>query len=942
MDVRCEKCQTEYELDEARLKPSGVTVKCTNCGHMFKIRKRSTTNAGVAPADRSRTGTSRPPTVSGALRSAESVFGEETAVAVPKVDEAAVAGGGDKDKERQWLIRLENGEQKSCRELASLQQWIAAGIVTRESLISRTGKTWKRLGDIGELAQYFTVADESRAHRNTKQTGKTVANKPAPVDPRATMLGFSGGQAAQQATSAGGTILPDDDVDDDTDEQIEARNTGEFAGRAQQTPRPSSMPPPPGARTPATGSAVAPPPPPGKTNAPPLRTPPLGSPTTKAPPIPPRSPQSNASATLASLSPPAPGAAHGGPPTPPPGKSALGTSPTEMHLTPPPAPLPTPPVRRPLTTPPPPPPKRSEHTPPPVNPSMLGGPSSGTAPPPTGNRATAMWATDGIKPKGEGGDSKGPSGPRGGKLSAIPDEPAFAGSFSGRVRTEPTDSSVFSTGKIKLLDDDDDALPARRGSRAGTWIALIAIVVIGASAATIYAMMKRSDRVTAGVKLPPDAAVAALATDAAIGVTPIAPDAGSPAPAAPFAAQRAELLADVETRLLPALLAIQPQEDPPSLAMRAHLGAAVAQDLRDRAGLDADKADADKLRANADKVIVDAASLAPRALKAAPDDPTANLAMAEVLRLQKKPARDIKRYLDAARGKLDARSDPQLAREVALAEALVLARDGKLEDARSAFASIDQGDGKLETSGDVRARYHVALALLALDKPADAKPLVEQILAAQPEHAGARALAGKLSTTVASSDPLPPEDHRDAGVAVGPGSAVAVVGKDAGVAAGNDLGPGPAVPTGDYNKLVQQGNKLAESNCTEATKVFQRALDQNPAGADALTGIGYCQLDAKQFSSAYSKFSAALAVDPRNEGALSGIAEMYQQQGRKDKAVEAWKAYQAIYPGSPKAQKQIDRLNGAAPPPPPPETPPVTPTPTPTPTPAPEAGSDGT
>src|SRR6478735_3059354 len=47
MDVRCEKCQTEYELDESRLKPGGVTVKCTNCGHMFKIRKRASTNVGI-------------------------------------------------------------------------------------------------------------------------------------------------------------------------------------------------------------------------------------------------------------------------------------------------------------------------------------------------------------------------------------------------------------------------------------------------------------------------------------------------------------------------------------------------------------------------------------------------------------------------------------------------------------------------------------------------------------------------------------------------------------------------------------------------------------------------------------------------------------------------------------------------------------------------------
>ena len=47
MDVRCEKCQTEYELDESRLKPGGVTVKCTTCGHMFKIRKRSPTQSGI-------------------------------------------------------------------------------------------------------------------------------------------------------------------------------------------------------------------------------------------------------------------------------------------------------------------------------------------------------------------------------------------------------------------------------------------------------------------------------------------------------------------------------------------------------------------------------------------------------------------------------------------------------------------------------------------------------------------------------------------------------------------------------------------------------------------------------------------------------------------------------------------------------------------------------
>src|ERR1700759_921836 len=138
MDVRCEKCQTEYELDEARLKPGGVTVKCTNCGHMFKIRKRATTNVGTAsPSVTGREAprdTGRPRTPSPRPPRPDSMF-----------DDAPIGGAGSDQSpttiDRQWRIRLNNGEQKSCRELATLQQWIIAGVVTRESLISRTGKT---------------------------------------------------------------------------------------------------------------------------------------------------------------------------------------------------------------------------------------------------------------------------------------------------------------------------------------------------------------------------------------------------------------------------------------------------------------------------------------------------------------------------------------------------------------------------------------------------------------------------------------------------------------------------------------------------------------------------------------------------------------------------------------------------------------------------------
>ena len=61
--------------------------------------------------------------------------------------------------------------------------------------------------------------------------------------------------------------------------------------------------------------------------------------------------------------------------------------------------------------------------------------------------------------------------------------------------------------------------------------------------------------------------------------------------------------------------------------------------MLERADLATDKAEADKLRKDAKKLVIDAAPLAQKALKAAPDDPSANLAMADVLRLQGKSRR---------------------------------------------------------------------------------------------------------------------------------------------------------------------------------------------------------------------------------------------------------------------------------------------------------------
>jgi len=812
MDVRCEKCQTEYELDESRLKPGGVTVKCTNCGHMFKIRKRANTNVGV-PAVPAADTRARPPS------------GKQPHVPQPRADSMGDAPLRISDtpsgpsSERQWLVRLENGDTKTCRELATLQQWIVAGIVSRESLISRTGKTWKRLGDIAELGQYFVIADEARAQR----AGKPTPKPGAPLG--ATMIGVG----------RPGSASDDDGV-----------STGNYRA-APPTPAPP------------TAAAIA-----GAGGA--------------SGPVPMSATSSSHSASRS---------------------NPIALSQTELA---PPGSGPIAP-RRPPTQPPPPPRAKA--------PTGPGGPAPTIS---SAGRQTAAWV--GSEVKASQSMAEMPQGPRGGKLAAGLDEPAFA----GRVRMEPSESP-FEGGRVHPATDDDELYPASRGSRAGMWIALVSLLVIGAAAGAVYMLVFKGSSQPVAQPAVQDAAVVATAADAsAISVTPL--DAGIEAPP-PTDAAHAELVAGVWPRMKSALEPLAGKDDAASLAMRARLSTALAQGMQDRAGF-VDKAEADKLRKDAKQLVIDAAPLAQRAVDLAgrnesgplhsgaqADSASANLAMADIMRLQAKPAPSVKRYIETARGK--AAGDKDVLASVALAEAQLALRDGKLPEAAKALAGV-------EAPEDMRIKLALAQIAFAQNKPADAKAQVDQVLATQPDNDVALAMYGKLEKTVVTSDPLPPED----GASEKPSG-----GSSAGSTKPTNNSPPPART--DYDSLLAQANKQAETNCSKAVDLYMRALEQRPNGVEALSGMGYCHLDAKQFSSAFSKFRAALAVSPRFEPALGGVAETYQRQGNKEAAIEAWRKYLDTYPNSAKAKKQLEILGASEQPKEAPkEQPKETPTPSPT------------
>jgi predicted Zn finger-like uncharacterized protein len=154
MDVGCPKCQTEYDLDDARVPDDGVTVKCTSCKHVFRVKRKSLVVTLPVKLEDAQSAIS-PPTVG-------------SPVELPPPPPA-----------REWKVRQPKGNVFACRELTTLQKWIIEGKVARDDEISLTGDTWKRLGDIPELASFFQVVDEAAKARSW-EAQRTTSPSPLP------------------------------------------------------------------------------------------------------------------------------------------------------------------------------------------------------------------------------------------------------------------------------------------------------------------------------------------------------------------------------------------------------------------------------------------------------------------------------------------------------------------------------------------------------------------------------------------------------------------------------------------------------------------------------------------------------------------------------------------------------------------------------------------
>ena len=103
MDVRCSRCGTEYEFDDALISERGTTVKCTNCGFQFKIFPGA--GKGLAP--------------------------------------------------ERWVVRTASGRELVYTSLRELQRGIADKKVGANDLLSRGKQTPRPLASIAELEPFF-------------------------------------------------------------------------------------------------------------------------------------------------------------------------------------------------------------------------------------------------------------------------------------------------------------------------------------------------------------------------------------------------------------------------------------------------------------------------------------------------------------------------------------------------------------------------------------------------------------------------------------------------------------------------------------------------------------------------------------------------------------------------------------------------------------------
>ncbi|MBM7066592.1 hypothetical protein IU397_03190 [Actibacterium sp. 188UL27-1] len=109
--------------------------------------------------------------------------------------------------------------------------------------------------------------------------------------------------------------------------------------------------------------------------------------------------------------------------------------------------------------------------------------------------------------------------------------------------------------------------------------------------------------------------------------------------------------------------------------------------------------------------------------------------------------------------------------------------------------------------------------------------------------------------------------------------------------------------------LLRRGRKALEGDdLAGAIEHFTALTDHAPGFAEGWNARATAYFHAGLYGPSIEDIRRALALNPRHFGALSGLAIMMEELQLEQKALEAYRAVEAIHPHRPNVKDAIERL----------------------------------
>lgn len=163
MDVRCEKCRAEYVFRDDQVGEAGLAVRCSKCNHVFRVKKRVlVVTLPVKPGEVDAT----PPVSADELQRGASPSG------IP-----GWTPPGGSDRPREWTLRKRDGALYSFTEVSTLQRWVVESKALADEEVARQGGSWRQLGELEQLAPFFTLVEKAARATLAGETPAEVSGR---------------------------------------------------------------------------------------------------------------------------------------------------------------------------------------------------------------------------------------------------------------------------------------------------------------------------------------------------------------------------------------------------------------------------------------------------------------------------------------------------------------------------------------------------------------------------------------------------------------------------------------------------------------------------------------------------------------------------------------------------------------------------------------------